>query len=187
MFLTMAGILKLLILAALIASPVFSTPVQTKGELPRADNEYDYIVVGSGPGGGTVASNLARANYTVLLLEAGDSSAAGGSVNSPPPQVTWDFFVEHHAEAEKNKLYSHLTWRTPSGSYWVGRDNPPTGSTLLGVYYPRGATVGGSSMINAMCTWLPPDSDWNYIVNQTGDASFKYVQMKSFSARIAMK
>jgi len=169
----MAPGFKLLCLVSLVASRVFSTPVQTSDSLPRVDNEYDYIVVGSGPGGGTVASNLARANYTVLLLEAGDSSAGDGSVSSPPPQVTWDFFVEHHAEAEKNKLYSHLTWKTPSGAYWVGRTNPPAGSTLLGVYYPRGATVGGSSMINAMCTWLPPDSDWDYIVKQTGDTSFK--------------
>jgi choline dehydrogenase len=55
-----------------------------------AQETYDYIVVGSGklprilqircteftagPGGGPLASNLARANYTVLLIEAGDQS-----------------------------------------------------------------------------------------------------------------
>ncbi|KAM5369029.1 hypothetical protein ACJZ2D_009232 [Fusarium nematophilum] len=33
---------------------------------------YDYIVVGSGPGGGPLACNLARAGYKTLLLEAGD-------------------------------------------------------------------------------------------------------------------
>ena len=162
-----------LFIAALAFRSVLSSPVPDADFDAAADNEYDYIVVGSGPGGGTVASNLARANFTVLLVEAGDSSNAGGSINSPTPDVSWDFFVEHHAEAAKNKLYSHLTWRTPAGRYWVGRDNPPAGSTLLGVYYPRGATVGGSSMINAMCTWLPADSDWDYIVKQTGDASFK--------------
>jgi choline dehydrogenase len=40
------------------------------------------------------------------------------------------------------------------------------------VYYPRGATVGGSSMINAMVTFLPSERDWEVIVNVTGDGSW---------------
>ena len=36
------------------------------------DNKtFEYIVVGSGPGGGPIASNLARAGHSVLLVEAG--------------------------------------------------------------------------------------------------------------------
>jgi choline dehydrogenase len=34
---------------------------------------YDYVVVGSGPGGGPLAANLAKAGASVLLLEAGDN------------------------------------------------------------------------------------------------------------------
>jgi choline dehydrogenase len=160
----------LLLLLPFINS-IFSTPVPNS-ESAAADAEYDYIVVGSGPGGGTVASNLARANYTVLLIEAGDQSTAntGGQY---PPQITWDFFVKHYADDERQRMYSHLTWRTKDGSYWVGRDNPPADAKLLGVYYPRGSSVGGSSMINAMVTFLPSDSDWNYIANITGDQSWR--------------
>lgn len=36
-------------------------------------NEFDYIVVGSGAGGGPVAANLAKAGFTVLIIEAGSN------------------------------------------------------------------------------------------------------------------
>lgn len=35
------------------------------------DAPYDSIIVGSGAGGGPLAANLAKAGFTVLLLEAG--------------------------------------------------------------------------------------------------------------------
>lgn len=142
---------------------------------PRQDvsDEYDYVVIGSGPGGGVVASNLAKAGHSVLILEAGDDSSGANDFSQYPPEITWDFFVKHYPDGDnRNNLYSHLTWRTPDGAYWVGQDSPPAGSEVLGVYYPRGATLGGSSMINAMATWLPSDSDWDHVVELTGDESW---------------
>src|SRR5688500_4639929 len=40
---------------------------------PKAElkDRYDFVVVGSGAGGGPLASNLARGGFSVLLLEAG--------------------------------------------------------------------------------------------------------------------
>ena len=38
---------------------------------PAPDNQYEYIVVGSGAGGGTLAARLAEKGRRVLLLEAG--------------------------------------------------------------------------------------------------------------------
>ena len=42
---------------------------------------YEYIVVGSGPGGAPLASNLARAGHSVLLLEAGDDQTENLNVS----------------------------------------------------------------------------------------------------------
>src|SRR4051794_13171616 len=52
-------------LAAGSALPAFGKLQQAPGD------DFDYIVVGSGAGGGPVACNLAKAGYRVLLLEAG--------------------------------------------------------------------------------------------------------------------
>ncbi|KAL2161803.1 hypothetical protein VTH06DRAFT_7587 [Thermothelomyces fergusii] len=145
---------------------------------------YDYIVIGSGPGGGVVGSNLAKAGYSVLLLEAGDDSPSFGfGVYSPT--VTWDFYVKHYPEGDpRDNQYSHLTWLTPDGRYWVGQSGAPEGSKLLGVYYPRGATLGGSSMINAMAVWLPSDSDWDYHAEVTGDDSWRAENMHKIFQKI---
>jgi choline dehydrogenase len=165
----MGKICRILAVALLLANLAGAAPAQA------AVDEYDFVVIGSGPGGGVLASNLAKAGYSVFLIEAGDAGAATGG-GQYPPSVTWDFFVQHYPDGdERNNLYSHLTWMTPQGRYWVGQKGAPAGSKLLGVYYPRGATLGGSSMINAMATWLPSDSDWNHVVDLTGDESWRYI------------
>lgn len=165
---TLGGLLSLALLAT-------HSPFASAQTAPRDGAVYDYIVVGSGPGGGVLAVNLAKAGYSVLLLEAGDSDPGQG-FGRYTPTVTWDFYVKHYPEGDpRDNQYSHLTWRTPQGRYWVGQSGAPAGSTLLGVYYPRGATLGGSSMINAMVCWLPSDSDWNYHAEVTGDDSWRFV------------
>jgi choline dehydrogenase len=61
----MAPIMSLASLVALLSFKAFVAA--------SVDNQtFEYIVVGSGPGGGPIASNLARAGHSVLLLEAGD-------------------------------------------------------------------------------------------------------------------
>lgn len=116
------------------------------------ENEYDYIVVGSGPGGGPLAANLARAGYSTLLLEAGDDQHANPNISivtnfelaGNDPSTRWDFFVRHSDDPAQALKYKRLTWRNPDGSFYVGLD-PPEGAEQLGIYYPRAGTLGGCS------------------------------------------
>ena len=151
----------------------------TIAALPQGKS-YDYIIVGSGPGGGPLAANLARAGSSVLLLEAGDDQ--GQNLDEKvagffflawnDPMMRWDFFVKYHTDDSITKQFDHLVWKTTDGKFYVGT-SPPDGAEMLGVYYPRAGTLGGCSAHNALCAVLPSNSDWNFIANLTGDESWR--------------
>ncbi|KAL7907739.1 GMC oxidoreductase [Trichoderma velutinum] len=132
-------------------------------------NEYDYIVIGSGPEGGTMVSNMALGGYSVLLLEAGDDSNYEGA---SAPIVSSGYPLEGDP---RNLEFNHLTWMTPVGRYGVGKTDPPKGFELLGIYYPRGATLGGSSKYFHS---LFEKTEHNYLSHKTPGHGFKgYFQM----------
>ncbi|VBB83559.1 Putative GMC oxidoreductase [Podospora comata] len=155
------------------------------------DNVYDYVIVGSGPGGGPLATNLAKAGHSVLLVEAGDDQSNNptseiGALFFLPYQdasMRWDFFVRNYANESRLLKHNHRVYRKTDGTFYVGT-SPPAGATLLGIHYPRGGTLGGSSAVNAMSSVLPSDSDWQIIADLTGDTSWNPTAMRSIFARI---
>ncbi|XXH01926.1 hypothetical protein Hte_008288 [Hypoxylon texense] len=156
-----------------------------------SQNEFDYIVVGSGPGGGPLAVDLAKGGHTVLLLEAGDDLSEDplyedinrATEASNDPRSRWDFFVKHSDDPEQELKYKHMTWRNTDGSFYVGLD-PPEGAEQLGIYYPRAATLGGCAMHNAAVFHLPSDDNWNYIADITGDDSWRAPEMRKIFEEI---
>src|SRR2546429_2576730 len=130
-----------------------------------SDSEFEYIVVGSGAGGGTLAARLAEAGRTVLLLEAGGKDQPfnyqvpcfHGSATEDA-SMRLDHYVRHYLDEDRQeKDPKYLRERN------AGRD---------GVYYPRARTLGGCTAHYAMIIIRPHDSDWRGIQEATWDGGW---------------
>jgi choline dehydrogenase-like flavoprotein len=139
-----------------------------------AADEWDYVIVGSGPGGGTLAARLAESGLRVFLLEAGGDPTVESGARLPDdyrvpgfhafacenPAMKWDFDVRHYAdEARQARDFKYDAARG-------------------GVLYPRAAALGGCSAHNAMIFMFPHDSDWDSIAKLTGDSSWSARRMR---------
>jgi choline dehydrogenase len=145
-------------------------------DVESGEDEFDYIVIGSGAGGGPLACRLAEAGLSVCLIEAGGDRAknlisqipAYHARSTEDPAMQWDYFVEHWSDPTQAK-------RDPK------RFEDPSGAPLRkGVFYPRSGTLGGCTAHNAMITIRPHDEDWNAIAKITGDKSWSAEKMKSY-------
>lgn len=107
--------MRYLLLPAIAASAVIVVDAS-----PAASAAYDYIVVGSGPGGGPLAADLARAGYSTLLIEAGtdqgDNPTYADIFNfneaANDETTRWDFWVKHSDDAARDLKFKHTTWDT---------------------------------------------------------------------------
>ncbi|KKY27867.1 putative choline dehydrogenase [Phaeomoniella chlamydospora] len=152
---------------------------------------FEFVIVGSGPGGGPLAANLARRGHKVLLLEAGDDQGQNMNEQVPiffasaseDPTMRWDFFVKHFADEKQAAKDPKMTWTTPEGGIYTGAD-PPKGSKQKGILYPRAGTLGGCAAHNGMIAILPHDSDWKHISDITGDKSWSPQHMQQFYERL---
>jgi choline dehydrogenase len=141
---------------------------------------HEYVVVGSGAGGGTLAARLAEAGRNVLLLEAGadpyqvsDSRLpadyqvpAFHAFASENPALRWDFFVRHYADEQRQSKDSKYT------------------PERRGVLYPRAGALGGCTAHNAMIFVYPHNPDWNAIAKLTGDRSWAAANMHKYFKRM---
>jgi choline dehydrogenase len=122
---------------------------------------YEYVVVGSGAGGGPVAARLAIAGYKVLLIDAGNDQGSSYQQKVPAlmlqsteyEPMRWDYYVNHYQNLSRQERDSKMSYRTTASDLYVGL-NPPAGATPLGILYPRSGTLGGCTAHNALITVL---------------------------------
>lgn len=159
--------------------------------LTRAQQEYEYIVVGSGAGGGPLAARLAMAGHRTLLIEAGDDQGANDNYTVPAysprstedPAMSWDFFVRHYADDEQQKKDPKTTYDCPGGVEYTGL-NPPEGCEIRGVLYPRAGTLGGCTAHNALINTYPHNSDFQSLADLTGDDTWLPDNMRKYMVRL---
>jgi choline dehydrogenase-like flavoprotein len=154
--------------------------VPAGAKMSATATDWDYVVVGSGAGGGTLAARLAEAGMRVFVLEAGDDARAMPGARLPDDYevpafhpfaceneaLSWGFRVRHYADEARQ-----------------ARD-PKYRCHEQGVLYPRAGVLGGCTAHNAMIFMLPHDSDWNHIARLTGDASWSAPQMRVYARRL---
>lgn len=120
--------LLILVLGSLVTKCYGILPGLDSGPLNR---EYDFIVVGGGSAGAVVANRLSEvSNWTVLLLEAGGEE----NIVTQVPML--------------------VTYTIPTALNWGYRTERSPGACLglrdQRCYWPRGKTLGGTSVINYM-------------------------------------
>ena len=111
------------------------------GQNASAAFDPDYIVVGSGAGGGTVAARLAESGFRVLLLEAGGDprKLQGGDPQNPGENalpddydvpafhslateneaMRWDFFVRHYTDDARQRRDPKYLRHVRTASRWT--------------------------------------------------------------------
>lgn len=168
-----AGLVAAASKTSAIDEPVTNNRTHAQLQNQIFHDEYEYVIVGSGAGGGPLAANLAKAGYSVLVLEAGNNDPSDNIHNIPAwhpfssedPKISWDFFVNHYENSEAQKRDSKYV---PN----------------KGVLYPRASTIGGCTTHHALITVYPHNNDFDRIAQLTEDDSWNSENMRQYFERL---
>ncbi|EIM83276.1 aryl-alcohol-oxidase from pleurotus Eryingii [Stereum hirsutum FP-91666 SS1] len=122
--------------------------------------EYDYVIVGAGPGGSVVARRLAESSTTnVLIIEAGGL-----------PDDIEDVAIPFLSET----LTPNQPWD------WNYVTTPQPGLNGRSIDYPRGKLLGGSSCVNDQAWTRGSKDDFDRYARVTGDDGWSWDALQPF-------
>ncbi|KAJ7472720.1 alcohol oxidase [Mycena latifolia] len=128
--------------------------------------EFDFVVVGSGVGGGPIAARLAEGGFSVLVVDAGHDVV---SVNTTIP-----FYLGRAADDPQLELNYTLN------EFSEGAKFPRNDS-----WYPRARGLGGSTVHNAMVNNIAGlEGDFNNLAIMFNDPTWSYKNMRNYFNRI---
>lgn len=134
------------------------------GGIPGVDATYDYVVVGGGTAGNTIGYRLAKAGFSVAIVEAGGFlEIAKPILATAPGGVT--------AGSGSSLLDSNplRDWRFTT--------TPQTSADDREIHYARGKVLGGSSQLNFLVYHRPTNGTMAKWAEEVGDDSYQWDQM----------
>ncbi|KAK5628283.1 hypothetical protein RRF57_003998 [Xylaria bambusicola] len=139
--------------------------------IPRVlqhDQTFDYVVIGGGIGGLTVASRLSEdPNISVAIVEAGTwpENVTGNQSQVP----AYDFWYGGKGLNQTNPAVD-----------WGFTTTPQAGVENQVVHYARGKSLGGSSNLHYMNYAFTTKGAFDQWADAVGDNSYKYESVREF-------
>ncbi|KAL2162456.1 hypothetical protein VTH06DRAFT_7369 [Thermothelomyces fergusii] len=112
--------------------------------VPAPEDTYDYIVVGAGAGGITVADKLSEAGHKVLLIEKGPPSTGLWNGTMKPEWLEGTDLTRFDVPGLCNQI-----WVDSAGIACTDTDQM------------AGCVLGGGTAVNAGLWWKPHPADWD--------------------------
>lgn len=159
-------------LAALQSIAVASKPLFSSAfGYPGTNATFDFVLVGGGLAGLTLATRLAQANQSVAVVEAGSFYETTNGNNSVVPllDLTGIAFIDTSETFTPQPLMD-----------WGLLSEPIANAGGRRVHYAQGKTLGGSSAINTMSYVRGNRGAYDKWAAAVGDASYGFDEMLPF-------